>query len=324
MQTREQTLNNWLSALFSEGFTLRPLAGDASFRRYYRLHVQEKTYVVMDAPPEHESLTSFLFVQSLLAQAHICVPLCLEKNIEQGFLLLSDFGDQLLLDPITPTNTQKRYLQALDLLAQLQHLSPHSLQTLPQFDAAHIHLELSFFKDWFLQTYLNLTLSEDETALLHHSFECIIEQLQQQPRVFIHRDYHSRNIMCLSNNTLGLIDFQDAMIGPLGYDLVSLLKDCYIQWPQQQVSDWVAYFHQNHMKTIPNIDQSTLTQCIDHCGLQRHLKVLGIFSRLAIRDSKPCYLQNLPLTLHYVTAYLETDPLFKDLYQFMQSRVKLP
>ncbi len=325
MQTREQTLNNWVSELFSEPFSIKPLAGDASFRRYYRLHIQDQSYIVMDAPLEKEDLTTFLFVQTLLEQADIRVPLCLEKNIEQGFLLLSDFGDQLLLDQVTPANTQQLYRQALDLLAQLQQIKPALLDALPAFDTTHIQLELSYFKDWFLETYLNLTLSQDETALLQHTFQVLAETIQQQPQVLIHRDYHSRNIMCLTNNTLGLIDFQDAMRGPIGYDLVSLLKDCYIQWPEERLTDWISYFHQHHIVPMRlGLDQPILTQYIELCGLQRHLKVLGIFSRLSIRDHKPLYLQHLPLTLHYVMASIQNTPLFHDLHQFMRCRVALP
>jgi N-acetylmuramate 1-kinase len=324
MQSREHALNYWLKEeLAPENFTLTPLSGDASFRRYFRLAVGQKKFVIMDAPPEKEPLDNFLFVQSILKQAQICVPECFAKETTQGFLMLSDFGDQLLLSSLTPENTQTSYQQSIDTIIQLQNIPLTQVPTLPHFNEAHIRQELSLFKDWFLQKLLGLTLTDKELTMIESMVDFLVLALTQQPQVFIHRDYHSRNIMRLENNELGIIDFQDAMVGPWTYDLVSLLKDCYIQWPQATLNQWIDYYC-THSPLIHQHDASHFMQSFELCGLQRHLKVLGIFSRLALRDNKTQYLNDLPLTLNYVINSLATQPELQTLYQFMLSRVKLP
>jgi aminoglycoside/choline kinase family phosphotransferase len=318
MQTREDALRCWLKNVFShDDFKLTPLSGDASFRRYFRLFTNNESYVVMDAPPEKEPLAPFLAVQTLLKNAEICVPECFAKESQQGFLLLSDFGDQLLLYSLTPENTETSYEKSIQAMIQFQSISPADL---PQFNQAHIHQELGLFQDWFLQKHLGLVLTEDELHLLQETFDFLAQKLVQQPQVFIHRDYHSRNIMRLTDNRLGLIDFQDAMRGPLTYDLVSLLKDCYIQWPQDKLEQWTNYYY-THAPQAQQLSYADFMQAFEFCGLQRHLKVLGIFSRLALRDNKTQFLNDLPLTLHYVLNCLQTQPKLERFYEFMQQRI---
>lgn len=324
MQSREHALNYWLKEeLAPENFTLTPLSGDASFRRYFRLSVGQKKFVIMDAPPEKEPLDNFLYVQSILKQAQILVPECFAKETTQGFLMLSDFGDQLLLSSLTPENTQASYQQSIDTIIQLQEIPLKAMPTLPDFNEAHIRQELSLFKDWFLQKLLGLTLTSQELDMLERTNTFLVQALTQQPQVFIHRDYHSRNIMRLENNELGVIDFQDAMRGPWTYDLVSLLKDCYIRWPQATLNQLIDYYLTR--SPLARAHEATeFMQSFELCGLQRHLKVLGIFSRLALRDGKTQYLNDLPLTLDYVITCLEKQPELQPLYQFILKRVKLP
>ncbi len=326
MSLRENTLNEWLISIFGPtAFKLNPLAGDASFRRYFRLTTPLQSWIVMDAPPERESLDSFISVQGLLAKAKIDTPTIHHCNLAAGFLLLDDLGDNVLLPILNVQNANDLYLQAIAILINMQantELSPE----LPLFDAHKINDELSLFKIWFLEKYLHLTLNAVEEKLIDDVFARLTQNLLAQAQVFVHRDYHSRNIMmahCDNKDQLVLIDFQDAVVGPITYDLVSLLKDCYIQWPKEQVLKWVTAFHQrsNHP------DKGSLTKFLkdfEVCGLQRHLKVLGIFARLYLRDGKAGYLNDLPLTLSYVMEVLKADATFADFYNFMQTRVQLP
>lgn len=323
MQTREEVLNQWLNQILApQPFTLTPLAGDASFRRYFRLYQQDHTQIVMDAPPDKENLSDFLEVANLLKRSGILVPSCFEQNLEQGFLLLSDFGEQLLFNSLNPENTDASYLDAIRILVQLQTIQAD----LPPFDAAHIQRELSLFQDWYLQKHLGLSLTDQDYTLLEETFRRITQALTGQPQVFIHRDYHSRNIMRLPDNSLGIIDFQDAMWGPCTYDLVSLLKDCYLHWPEAARDRWLNAFYEQSPHA-QQLSHSEFVNAYEMCGLQRHLKVLGIFSRLALRDHKPGYLNDLPLTLHYVMECLANQPELAAFYRFMQEKTpcsKLP
>lgn len=319
MPTREQILNQWLNTVLPKApFTLTPLTGDASFRRYFRVHQNQKTYIVMDAPPEKETLTPFLAIAAILEQSGILVPARFEQELKHGFLLLSDFGEKLLFNSLTPDNTPSSYSDAIRVLLQLQTIQAN----LPPFDAKHIYHELSLFKDWFLKAHLGLSLNEQELDLLDNTFSYLVDELVHQPQVFIHRDYHSRNIMRLPNNSLGIIDFQDAMIGPCAYDLVSLLKDCYLNWPKTFRDNLVDTFYL-HSPQAQHLSKQNFTEAFEMCGLQRHLKVLGIFSRLALRDHKPNYLNDLPLVLHYVMDCLENRPALSAFYQFMSEKVRL-
>lgn len=319
MLTREQTLHTWLHEILPQtAFDLTPMKGDASFRRYFRLQYEKQSFIVMDAPPHQESLQAFLAVQQLLKTAGICVPDCIHVNQQEGFILLSDFGDQLFFHVLTAP-TLNTYQHAIDILIQLQSISA----TLPAFDTAHLLKELSLFPEWFLEAHLNLQLTTLERQLVENTFLFLANALAQQPRVVIHRDYHSRNLMCLPDQTLGVLDFQDAMQGPLTYDLVSLLKDCYHECPLPVREQCLAYYHAQSPLTR-GLAFETLQQYLEECGLQRHLKVLGIFARLAKRDGKSGYLENLPLTLQYVMNALAAHPNLQEFHRFMQLRVHLP
>lgn len=324
MHERENALKEWLvHTIKQQDFVLKPLAGDASFRRYFRLHYNGLTQVVMDAPPEKEDLRPFIRIAQVLEQAGVHTPKILAMNLEQGFLLLSDLGDELLLKHLQDETVTHHYQHAIKTLFKIQSC-PIDAPTLASFDKAFMLKEMSVCPEWFLNAYLALELSPDEHILLNNSMEWIATEVAKQPLTFIHRDYHSRNLMLIEVPAeLGVIDFQDAMRGPFTYDLVSLLKDCYISWPRHKVLEWVEYFYtQNNLARSYSLAE--FTRAFDLCGLQRHLKVLGVFSRLHLRDNKPGYLKDLPLTLKYVLECSETYPELHPLFYFLQKRVELP
>lgn len=327
MHNRQNALNKWLEKVLAPSkFTLHPLAGDASFRRYFRLHYNSMTQVVMDAPPDKEALQPFLAVAGLLSTAGVRTPQIHAVDKEQGFTLLDDFGDALLLNHLNVETANQLYPMAMNTLIKMQQCSTQATSQLPIFDKRFIMYELNVFREWFLDAYLKIKLTAAEEKLLDETFAQLCDAILQQPKCFIHRDYHSRNIMLLAEeeeHALGIIDFQDAMLGPFTYDLVSLLKDCYIQWPREQVMKWLTTFH-GQAPSATGWSLSAFTRAFDWCGLQRHLKVLGVFSRLYLRDNKANYLQDLPLTHHYVMACLETYEELHPFYQFMQNRIRLP
>lgn len=324
MHTRQNELNKWLTHFFNhKPYQLTPLAGDASFRRYYRVIANGVSRVVMDAPPKHENMTAFIKIGKLLTSAGVHTPEVYAVNDEHGFLLLEDLGDNLLLSLLTPDNADHLYKKALTTLIKIQRCTIHET-LLPHFDINHMQQELALFRDWFLQSYLNISLSAHDNLLLDKTFTLLTREIAKQPQLLIHRDYHARNLMLIEQQDkqaeVGVIDFQDAMIGPYTYDLVSLLKDCYIQWPREQVIQWVNRFYQQ-LEAPSQRNMAVFLRDFEWCGLQRHLKVLGIFCRLYLRDKKPQYLLDLPLTLHYTMACLESYPELNAFYQFMHNKV---
>ncbi|MDR3504127.1 MAG: phosphotransferase [Legionella sp.] len=326
MHERENALKEWLTQVFEQqDFVLTPLAGDASFRRYFRVHHNGLTQVVMDAPPGKEDLHPFMHVAQTLEQAGVCTPKIIARDTQQGFLLLGDLGDQLLLNVLNPETVHHYYHQAIQTLFQIQTCAVHDPMLAP-FDYHFMVKEMNLCPEWFLNAYLSLELSDAETALLQRSIDWIASEVAKQPLTFIHRDYHSRNLMLVpdgSGTQLGVIDFQDAMCGPFTYDLVSLLKDCYISWPRSQVLEWVELFYkQNALANQYSL--AAFIRAFDLCGLQRHLKVLGVFSRLHLRDNKPGYLKDLPLTLRYVLECTEIYTELHPLLHFLHTRVYLP
>jgi N-acetylmuramate 1-kinase len=327
MEKRHKALKHFIHcAIGKSDFQLNLLAGDASFRRYYRVYIGSQTYVVMDAPPECEPLAPFLFFAKTLQQLGVCVPEIIACDGQQGFLLLSDFGDGLLLSSVNAANVDLYYYSALDVLHVIQQQK--CTNDIATFDKAHIEKELQLFEQWFLQAYLQLTLSQTEIKMLKQCYQKLIKAFKAQPQVLVHRDYHSRNLMWLAGNgqplnpcvnNIGVIDFQDAMCGPIGYDLVSLLKDCYIEWDENTRMKWLGYFQRSCAYSLEQ-----LNDWVELCGIQRHMKVLGIFSRLYLRDKKSNYLKELPLTLKYLTEAVETNNEFDDLLTFITTRIRLP
>ncbi len=327
MHTRQNILHQWLNNVLDEKpFTLLPLAGDASFRRYFRLESGGLTRVVMDAPPEKEAIAPFVDVANKLASRGIHTPAIHAVDPINGFILLEDLGDQLLLNILSRDNANTFYTAAIATLLQLQQCPTDTPPELPHFDKAFMLKEMSLFREWFLHAYLGLQLNPNEEHVLEETFNWLTTEIAAQPQVFIHRDYHSRNLIVVDNNKphdIGVIDFQDAMRGPFTYDLVSLLKDCYIQWPREQVLHWLTHFY-HQLPVQHHYSLEEFTRAFDLCGIQRHLKVLGVFCRLHLRDNKPSYLRDLPLTFNYLKACAESYNELQPFYRFLEQKVCLP
>lgn len=301
-----------------------PASSDASFRRYFRISLPEQQLIVMDAPPDKENIPQFLKVAELLRAADVKVPTIYHQNLDDGFLVLEDFGSRSYLDQLSHDNAQTLYGKAMDSLLKLQTNIRFQNVELPHYDASLLKRELGIFEEWFLNQSLGIEIRD---SLWEPVSTFLINSALEQPQTCVHRDYHSRNLMVLENNLPGVIDFQDAVIGPITYDLVSLLRDCYIEWPQSQIEQWVAHYHQKLLdKRLISVNLSTFLRWFDLMGLQRHLKAIGIFSRLNLRDGKPGYLKDIPRTLNYVLAQTQAFPELSDFHTFLQQHVlpKLP
>jgi aminoglycoside/choline kinase family phosphotransferase len=316
---RQRAIEHWLARLFpGKTFSLAPASSDASFRRYFRVTWQDaRTAIVMDAPPAHEDVRPWLHVQQLFHAAGAAVPDVLAQNPEQGFLLISDLGTTTYLDVLrdaTPHQARPHYLAALETLVDIQRAS--KANALPDYDHALLKRELDLFPDWYVTRHLGVTIDEKQRAQLAEVFERILAVNLAEPKVYVHRDYHSRNLMLpVSGNKPGVIDFQDAVYGPISYDLVSLLKDAYIEWEEEQALDWlIRYWEKARRASVPiNADFAVFHRDYEWMGVQRHLKVLGIFARLYHRDGKDGYLRDMPLVAKYLRAavsrYSELTPL---------------
>jgi aminoglycoside/choline kinase family phosphotransferase len=282
---------------------IEPASSDASFRRYFRSYRGRETLIVMDAPPDKEDVQPYLKVSRLLASAQVHVPQVRGADVERGLVALEDLGSTQYLTRLQAGgDPEQLYGDALSALANIQVLGLHAAEELPPYDRAPLARELQLMPEWFLERHLGLELSPEERALLTVTFEFLIAEALTQPMVFVHRDYHSRNLMALAQGGPGVIDFQDALRGPIGYDLVSLLKDCYIRWPRERLLRWLRGYRRALLtRGMPvGADDREFVRWFDLIGVQRHLKVLGIFARLWHRDAKPGYLRDLPLTLDYV------------------------
>jgi N-acetylmuramate 1-kinase len=289
-----------------------PATEDASFRRYFRLTHGGGTSIIMDAPPEHENCSAFVHVARLFRRSGANVPEILAQDLERGFLLLTDFGSTTYLDALPAHSADKLYRDALDALVRIQRASRPG--DLPEYDRALLAREVELFPHWYIARHLGLTLCARQVKALEQVFAVVLEHNLAEPRVYVHRDYHSRNLMLTEPNP-GILDFQDAVYGPLTYDLVSLLKDAYIEWPEERVLDWaVQYWQGARAAGLPvRADFADFYRDFEWMGVQRHLKVLGIFARLWHRDGKARYLADLPLVLRYLertaARYQELAPL---------------
>jgi len=299
---RIQLLENWVKEQFpAKPFTLQPASADASFRRYFRVSFKDQTLIVMDAPPQHEDCRPFLQVAEILAATGVHVPKILAQNLDQGFLLLSDLGNTTFMQAlnIQMDSASQLYGDAIDALVKLQ-LS-QQVEGLPVYDEALLLRELNLFPDWYIAKHLQKDLSEKQQAVLQSIFTRIIQNNLAQPRVLVHRDYHSRNLMVTSPNP-GIIDFQDAVVGPITYDLVSLFKDAYIRWDEERILDWmIRYWEKARKAELPvSADFAEFYRDFEWMGVQRHIKILGIFARLSYRDGKSTYLSDMPLVMEYL------------------------
>lgn len=310
---RLQQLTLWLHSQFpGEIFSLAPASADASFRRYFRVSLAERTLIAMDAPPEHEDCRPFLHVCQLFEDAGTHVPHIHAHDLAQGFMLLSDLGNTTYLQAITADNARQLYGAATDALIRIQLASRDD--ELPFYDEALLRRELNLFPEWYINKHLGITLTDKQQAKLEQVFDRILANNLAQPRVYVHRDYHSRNLMVTEPNP-GIIDFQDAVYGPITYDLASLFKDAYIKWDEEIIIDWlIAYWEKARSAGLPvHEDFGQFYRDFELMGVQRHIKVLGIFARLYHRDGKQGYLKDMPLVMDYLRAacvrYVDLKPL---------------
>ncbi len=312
--TRLEQLKHWLSVtLCIQAFHIEPASADASFRRYFRVSTADQSWVAMDAPPEKEDCTSFVHVAHMIEAASVQAPHIYHHNEIDGFMLLSDLGSTPYLNALSDTSADALYSDAINALIKMQTLQ----NGLADYDATLLQTEMSLFRDWYLGTHLNIQLNPAQSTILQTTFDCLADNALQQAQVFVHRDYHSRNLMITDTDNPGVIDFQDAVTGPITYDLVSLLKDCYIAWPRQKVDHWLSYFLQNNPLT-QSIDHDQFIRWFDLMGVQRHLKAIGIFARLNHRDGKPTYLDDIPRTLAYVIDSCQRYAELYDMAELLQ------
>ena len=329
---RQQQLTNWLeTTLNAQPFTLTVASADASFRRYFRVHLPNeylghKTLIAMDAPPPQEDCRPFVRIAKLLLDAGLNVPKVLAEDVENGFLLLSDLGDATYLSVLNTENAPALYADATEALVKLQLAT--KADALPPYDHALLMREMQLFPDWYVNKHLARDLTVLECQNLQESFELLSKNILAQGQVFVHRDYHSRNLMICKDNP-GILDFQDAVIGAITYDLVSLFKDAYIEWDEEQIIDWLVRYWEKARKAglpVPT-DFSAFYRDFEWMGAQRHIKVLGIFARLYHRDGKDGYLKDMPLVLHYLrkvcARYVELRPMLR-LLDLLEGKVPRP
>jgi aminoglycoside/choline kinase family phosphotransferase len=312
--TRSALLERWLTERFAGGYTYAPASEDASFRRYFRVRAEAGSFIVMDAPPQQEDCRPFVKVARLFADAGVHVPAVLHENLHEGFLLLSDLGSRTYLEALDGDTAPALYAEANEALIRIQVASRPSI--LPEYDRALLTRELRLFPDWYVAKHLGIALTAAQTEVLDAAFELILDNNLAQPRVYVHRDYHSRNLMVSKPNP-GILDFQDAVYGPITYDLVSLYRDAYIGWDEQRQLDWVIrYWEKARAARLPvPADFSAFYRDFEWMGAQRQIKVLGIFARLFHRDGKSGYLKDMPLVMAYLRRacerYHELNPLLR-------------
>ena len=313
MSERMQTIHAWLAEVLGrEDFSLAPASADASFRRYFRVRAAACSWVLMDAPPGQEDCTQFVEIAALLRAASVRVPTVHAADLSLGLLLLDDLGNELFLAHLSPDGADALYDDALRTLVRMQR--GVDAAALPAYDHELLWREMTLFPDWLLARHLGHAVDPADRLLLDETFEFLADAALAQPQVFVHRDYHSRNLMRLPEGNPGVLDFQDAVRGPITYDLVSLLRDAYVEWPERRVYGWVERFGRMARDVgLPVAEPAALVREFDLMGVQRHLKVAGIFARLFHRDGKHGYLADIPLVIDYLlgvaSRYEELEPL---------------
>jgi len=313
---RRDALQRWLSTqLGGARFALTPASEDASFRRYFRATLEDgASYVAMDAPPEKEDCRPFLHVAALLREAGVHAPQVHAQDLGEGFLLLTDLGTRTYLQELNADNAGSLFADATDALIRWQ-LATRPAE-LPPYDEALLRREMQLFPDWYVARHLGLSLNQKQEEALEQIFALLVRSALAQPRVYVHRDYMPRNLM-LSNPNPGVLDFQDAVMGPISYDVVSLMRDAFLSWDEERVLDWtVRYWQKAKDARLPvDADFADFWRAFEWMGLQRHLKVLGIFARINYRDGKPKYLHDTPRFVGYsrdvAKRYIALSPLIR-------------
>jgi len=287
-------LKNYLTTTSYKEYRLTTVSADASFRKYYRLTNKKNSFILMDSSLELHSLKPFIDVTYRLQNIGLKVPKILLENLQEGYLILEDFGDKVLLNHLNINNFKEYYLQAIDSILRLQKADTKNLAL---YDKEFLQKEMDLMQEWYLEKKLQLKINSKEESLIKKTLNAISNIILTQPQdTFVHRDFHSRNIMLTKKDELGIIDYQDAMNGAITYDLVSLLKDCYIVFNREEIENIALIFRD---KKGLKVSDKTFLKWFDFMGLQRHIKVLGIFSRLSLRDDKDSYLKDIPLVLKY-------------------------
>lgn len=332
---RTEVLQDWVRQQLAEQWpeastvdcNLQSLNGDAGFRRYFRLAGKDEActafpLLAVDAPPTTEDSAQFVALAQYLRHHGVRTPRVFAADMVQGFLLVEDFGDGLLQAALQPDSATVLYGEALLTLLALQQ-APDNVLLIPRYDQALLRRELDIFREWFVQHLLEYSLDLTEHQLLDAMFHKLEASALQQPQVLVHRDYHSRNLMLCKSGALGVIDFQGALWGPCTYDVVSLLRDCYLRWPEADVRRWALGYGNMAMDVgvLPEVDTQTYLRWFDWMGLQRHIKVLGIFARLSLRDNKPGYLTDLSRVIGYVLAVSATYPELTEFVDWFRARL---
>jgi aminoglycoside/choline kinase family phosphotransferase len=324
---RLERLSEWLAEVFGvRDFDLRPASVDASFRRYFRVTRGEESWIAMDAPPDKEDLGPYVRVAAILVEVGVNAPRVIERNDAEGFLLNTDLGSRTYLAELEAQGDAERlYADAINALVRIQARGQEHARALPPYDEALLRREIMLFPEWFCGKHLGLQ-TNDETGIAA-VYATLIAEALKQTRVFVHRDYHSRNLMVGDGGRFGsnpgILDFQDAVFGPLSYDLVSLLRDCYIAWPLERVHAWALQFFRKARASAIDLpkNESSFLRSFDMMGVQRHLKAIGIFARLWHRDGKPGYLKDIPRTLGYVRQVCAQYPELRPLGTLIEERV---
>ena len=309
MSERLERARQWVqNTLGAQSVEFQPASADASFRRYFRFRVPHASMILMDAPPDREDCRPYVAVGDLLEKAGIHVPTIHARNLESGFLLLEDLGNRCYLDELDDDNASALYCDALEALVAMQVRVPAG--AVPDYDAELVMQELSLFAEWFLRRHLDVDTNGATGEVLSEGFRLLADRFKRQERVFVHRDYHSRNLMRTRERNPGVLDFQDAVAGPAAYDVVSLLRDVYVEWPQERIEKWMREYHGKALSQgVPiSADAAEFLRDADFIGAQRHLKVAGIFCRLYYRDGKSDYLWDIPLTLRHLIGECARQP----------------
>jgi len=308
-------IKEWLATTPYKNYTIEIASADASFRKYYRLTNNDKTVLLMDSSLEKESLAPFLDVTARLLHVDVNAPRILEQNLEDGFLIIKDFGNTHYLNVLDNKNYKSHYLKAINTILKMQKADTSGL---PLYDKKFLHVEMDLMQECYLEKLLSIKLDDKQKELIATTLDAISDVVLEQPQdVFVHRDFHSRNIMVSGHHEIGVIDYQDAMNGAITYDLVSLLKDCYVAYDSKEMRKLALEFRD---KKALKVDDEKFLKWFDFMGLQRHIKVLGIFSRLYLRDGKEGYLKDIPLTLKYAIVAASRYDETKELAEFLKEK----
>jgi len=323
MSDRRSLVEAWVrETLGAAGLELEPASSDASFRRYWRVRHGAGTLIAMDAPPAQEDCGRYARIAGQLRAIGLNTPEILAQDLGRGLLLIGDLGERLYLDALDETSVERLYGDALGALAVIQACGP--TDGLPAYDGPFLRRELDIFSEWLLVAHLGLDLSDAEEAMLDGTWDLLVTNALEQPQVCVHRDFHSRNLMVVPGHNPGILDFQDAVVGPVTYDLVSLLRDCYIAWPRERVEAWALGYFALAVQSgiLESRHEGPFLRWFDLMGVQRHLKASGIFARLYRRDGKSGYLADIPRTLGYVVDVAARHQDLGDLGQFVRERVR--